>query len=341
MISWALFFVSYVIVLHAFWKDVDVALVMGLLMMPGYLVLTAALRVIYGKIKVERLKPQIFPIILVSCVGAAFCQIILAIPALEIVATISEKTLKQNRSVARLVFHSMVFFGWSLAHLWLKSEREVNLETERRGEASAAAERAELQMLRFQLNPHFLFNSLNGIITEIQDRPPVALEMTHRLAEYLRHTLEFRGELLVPLRHEVSGAREYLEIERDRFGELLEVSFDVPEELGDVLVPSFLLQPLVENAVKYGRKTEAQQWQVSVELKAEGETLNIQVRNHGSLSDQKSDLFNERGKAFSGGVGLDVLLRRLALHYPGRHDFSLKQEGKYVCARIVLTGRAR
>ena len=186
-------------------------------------------------------------------------------------------------------------------------------------------------MLRFQLNPHFLFNSLNTVITEIRERPEVALEVTHRLADYLRHTLENRGEMIVPLSHEIAGSRQYLGIEKDRFGEDLRVGFEVPEETAGVRVPAFLLQPLIENAMKHGMDTSDPPWTISVRVEGSQEKLTVFVSGTAML------LPGLRAGGGS-GVGLDIVRRRIALHYPGRGSFGLTQEGELVVAKLELEG---
>ncbi|MGJ8716536.1 MAG: sensor histidine kinase [Maribacter stanieri] len=236
---------------------------------------------------------------------------------------------ERAKPLMRIIFHSWVLGAWSLSYLWAKSEMVTRKERERREGALIAAERAELQMLRFQLNPHFLFNSLNNVVTEVQKRPDVALEMIHRLAEYMRHSLEYKGEMLVPLTHEIEGAREYLEIEKQRFGDRLDVGFESENIDAKHMVPSFLLQPLVENAVKHGMNSCPPPWEVLLKVKAIDERIEIRLSSSGKL---------ETNTGAKGGVGLDILSRRLALHYPERGEFDLRQEGRYVMAELILKG---
>ncbi|MBK1881376.1 histidine kinase [Luteolibacter pohnpeiensis] len=235
------------------------------------------------------------------------------------------------RYLPRLIFFWILFSGWSFAYLWLRAELEKRSEQSRRKAAVLAAEKAELQMLRYQLNPHFLFNSLNQLVTEINDRPDVALEMTHRLAEYLRHSLDYRGELLVPLSLEIQSVKDYLAIEQGRFEDRLSVLIDTDFEARNAMVPSFLLQPLVENAVKHGLKTSAPPWKVSVKSSKGDDQLTIVVRNSGCLESQP----RTQPRA---GVGLENLKRRLQIHYPERHCFRLYEDAGMVVAELNLEG---
>ena len=118
-----------------------------------------------------------------------------------------------------------------------------------------AAQQAQLAALRYQLNPHFLFNSLNSISALIvTGRNKDAEAMTNRLSDFLRSSLNANPTELVPLDEELALTEEYLEIESVRFGERLSIAVDCADEACDALVPSFLVQPLVENAVKHARR---------------------------------------------------------------------------------------
>ncbi|MBV1858505.1 MAG: histidine kinase, partial [Nannocystaceae bacterium] len=110
---------------------------------------------------------------------------------------------------------------------------------------------AQLSNLRARLNPHFLFNSLNTLAGLIEEDPPAALDALQRLCELLRHALESTEARRTPLRTELSALSDYLEMERLRFGDRLRWTIEVTDELESVMVPTLLLQPMVENAVKY------------------------------------------------------------------------------------------
>ena len=134
----------------------------------------------------------------------------------------------------------------------------LSLQRARRLEVAAAQlneqlTRAQLDTLRAQINPHFLFNSLNSVAVLARRGKVAEVEhMVTRLADLLRHSLESSRAQLVTLRVEIEAVRRYLDIEQIRFGDRLVVSTNVPDTLADEMVPSFLLQPLVENAVRHG-----------------------------------------------------------------------------------------
>ncbi len=220
----------------------------------------------------------------------------------------------------RLVFSWFAFLAWSLAFYALRSKRMADGALEQ-------AERAELDLLRAQLDPHFLFNSLNNVAAEISVHPVVAESMVHELADYLRYSLEQRHAVVVPLASELDAVAAYLRIEQVRFGDRMEARVRADALARRCLVPTFLLQPLVENAMKHG--LEADRCVVVIEAGLVGKTLEITISNPGRLPESLE---------VREGVGLETLRRRLALHYPGRSEFVLGQMEGVVSAELKLRG---
>jgi LytS/YehU family sensor histidine kinase len=133
-----------------------------------------------------------------------------------------------------------------------------------------------------QLNPHFLFNALNAVAAQVRGgRPDAAVTMLGGLGDLLRYALESSDELLVPLWQELAFLDRYLEIERVRFEDRLEVRVHVPAELHDALVPALLLQPLVENAVRHGIAPRDASGRVEVEAHRDADDLVVAVRDDG------------------------------------------------------------
>lgn len=154
-----------------------------------------------------------------------------------------------NRGLLPFVFiYGFYATAWGLT----LSEMAMREAQRRLAEANEAAHQAQLAALRFQLNPHFLFNTLNAISSLIVTRRNAEAEhVTMNLADFLRLSLETNPQAEVTLDEELATAQSYLDIESARFGDRLRVELDCPAALLDALVPSFLLQPLVENAIKY------------------------------------------------------------------------------------------
>jgi two-component system, LytTR family, sensor kinase len=233
----------------------------------------------------------------------------------------------------RVGVYWLVFIIWSFLYLWLKAEGQAQRVRERATEAQMAAIRLELQLLRAQLNPHFLFNALNGIAAELPEHADNALVMVRELADFLRFSLHQQKNGVIPLTTELEAMGHYLRIEQARFGDRFSVQIEAEENARYRPVPVFLLQPLVENAVKHGRHTSPPPWKVTIEAWTKGPALGLRVRNSGRWQPDSSS-----GSESSTGLGLSLLRRRLELLFPGRHRLTLREEDGTVCAELELEG---
>jgi len=215
--------------------------------------------------------------------------------------------------------------GWHYYQAYRERERQA---------AALATElvQARLQALRMQINPHFLFNTLNTISALIHENPDAADRMIVRLSELLRRTLD-RGDVQeVPLREEIEFLKSYLEIEQMRFPDRLTVTFDIEPKTHELLVPHLILQPLVENALRHGimPREEAGRIEISARL-IEGRHLELQVRDNGN------GLSPANGTPGRAGIGLKNVRSRLAQLYGGAQEFTLDNaSGGGVEARIRI-----
>ncbi|WP_332682502.1 sensor histidine kinase [Bosea sp. (in: a-proteobacteria)] len=230
------------------------------------------------------------------------------------------------------VFYTAVFLGWSLAYFWIRADVDARSERVWRSEAQAAATRAELQRLRLQLDPHFLFNALNTVAIAIPDNPEAALEMIHRIAAYLRYSLDQQTRPVCPLSEEIEAVRAFVRIQELRFEGRLRCSVEMDPAVRAVAVPHLVVQGLVENAVKHGLRSSAETLDVRVTARRmAGDAVVIEVVNPGRLAPRAGD---------RPAMGLANTRRRLELHYPLRHELSLVQNGDAVVARLLLRGNA-
>jgi len=227
----------------------------------------------------------------------------------------------------RMMFFWLVYMVWSLWYFWLEADRTAQENAEQIYQAQAEAQRMELQLLRSQLDPHFLFNALNGIAAVVQEESPAGAGMVQELADYLRYSLEHRYDSLVRLDREIQAMMGYLRIEQSRFSEELQVEITTDENVRSRTVPCFILLPLVENALKHSYQASEPPWLIIISAEMRGERLHIAVANPGKL-----------GSSHGSGVGLDILRRRLALHYPNRHQFTLTEQAGSVIAILELEG---
>lgn len=177
----------------------------------------------------------------------------------------------------------LAYISWGLGYFWLKAEVEAHLQRDSARKAQDEARNMELQLLRSQLDPHFLFNSLNGISAEVGPHPDTAVEMIDELSDYLRYSLDHRKQVLAPLSEELDTMDAYLRMEKARFGDRLQVSMTSDDPTRHCRVPSFLLQPFVENAVKHGLQDSSRPLEIAVRATSSNDLLNIEVTNTGSL----------------------------------------------------------
>jgi hypothetical protein len=225
-----------------------------------------------------------------------------------------------------LASFSLLFFA--VDH-WL----QLRAQREKAREATALAHQAQLQMLRYQLNPHFLFNALNSIRAMILREPERARQIVTELAEFLRYSLDGRGHEST-VGEEMQAIENYLAIQRIRFEERLAVTVHVDPEVHEFVLPCFLVHPLVENAVKYGMETSEPPLRVEIEVAARGPGLHIRVSNTGRLLPAAPAIAGEVRDGT--GTGLKNVAQRLELAFPGRHTFSVVEREGWVHAEIVL-----
>jgi Histidine kinase len=218
---------------------------------------------------------------------------------------------------------SFLYFG---IEYW----RQAADEKEKTRRAVALAHQARLQMLRYQLNPHFLFNALNSIRGMILEDPRRSREMVTELADFLRYSLDGRGDDGT-VADELKAIENYLTIQRIRFEQQLDVVSHVDVSARNVSVPSFLIHPLVENAVKYGMKTSAMPLRIRIRVTRQDQDLTVLVSNTGHLA---NGTFND--SLDGAGVGLRNITERLKLAFPERHSFSIDEHDGWVHAEIRL-----
>jgi hypothetical protein len=220
---------------------------------------------------------------------------------------------------------------WSALYFGVKFWQEWMVEKGRADKAKALAETAQLQMLRYRMSPHFLFNTLNSIRALISENKAAAKTMVTELSEYLRYSLVSKKYESVPFKDEAESVRHYLTIQKMRYEDKLEVSMEVDPEAEEYPVASFLLHPLVENAIKYGLSTSPLPLRIRVKAGVERGRLRVDVVNSGSWVEPAA---REKDRAVV--KGLDNVRRRLAETYPGKHQLEVCQEEGSVHVRLTI-----
>ena len=213
-----------------------------------------------------------------------------------------------------------LLFAWSALYYAINFYLTVEEQADQLLQLEIQASSAQLAMLRYQLNPHFLFNTLNSISTLVllkeTDR---ANAMLSRLSSFLRYTLINEPTAMVPLHQEVETLKLYLEIEKMRFEERLRPVFDIDPRVADAHLPSLLLQPLVENAIKYAVTPKEEGAEIAVSAHPAGENVRIIVSDTGpGLNDE------HKRPRLSTGVGLVNIRDRLTQAFGERPSFDTR-----------------
>jgi LytS/YehU family sensor histidine kinase len=233
-------------------------------------------------------------------------------------------------TVVGVLYVDMTLLGaWSALYYAINYYLQVEEQADRLERLEAQATSAQLAMLRYQLNPHFLFNTLNSISTLVllkQTEPANA--MLTRLSSFLRHTLVTQPGGKVSVAQEVETLKLYLDIERMRFEERLRTVFRIDSAAANAAIPSLLLQPLVENAIKYAVSPQEEGARISLTAQVIGNRLRVTVADTGPglqgrpLVPQRYNHTNTNGTV-STGVGLANIRDRLAQAYGDEHRFEI------------------
>ena len=211
-----------------------------------------------------------------------------------------------------------VLLCWSGLYFGIKYYLQLQEQTQQTLKATSAAHQAQLKMLRYQLNPHFLFNTLNAISTLILDGAnETANRAVSRLSDFLRYTLDNDPMSRVTLGSELAAIDLYLEIEKVRFGDRLVIEKSIEAKAQDALVPSLILQPMIENAIKYAITPSEEGGTLRISARVQQQTLILQ------LSDTGPGLGNGNNGQKSSGVGLKNTRERLQQLYGDNQAFTL------------------
>lgn len=228
--------------------------------------------------------------------------------------------------VTNLLFLSSPLFAWSFIYFGYKLTEDLNREKEKYQRSLLQAKDAQLQMLRYQINPHFLFNSLNSVQALMYRNTAQADEMLTEFSEFLRYTLENKDEVYVRLEQEIEMLSKYLYLEKIRFQEKLQYQIDIRDQTDNLKVLSFLLQPFVENAIKHGISKTTAPLKIEITSERMDRMLIITIRNSGR--------WKESGEGT--GIGIANVRSRLENAYPGKHDLSIKEENNWVKVELKL-----
>ncbi|MEE8371666.1 MAG: histidine kinase [Sphingomonadales bacterium] len=213
-----------------------------------------------------------------------------------------------------------VLLTWTGLYFLINYYLVLQKEKEKALKAVAMAHQAQLKMLRYQLNPHFLFNTLNAVSTLVLEKNSEAANgMLRKLSSFLRYTLVNQPTQKVSLSQEMHALKLYLDIEKVRFQDRLQIEWDMEKDALEAMIPSMLIQPLIENALKYAIAPSEEGGCITISAKLEGNRLIMRVRDDGPGLEEGV----KRNPESSSGVGLTNTRERLLQIYGDDHAFFL------------------
>ncbi|HZH94768.1 MAG TPA: histidine kinase, partial [Flavisolibacter sp.] len=231
-------------------------------------------------------------------------------------------TLTTGRNILPFIHVGGIAVSIKLLSYWHRQKQETV-------EAQREKLTTELELLKAQLHPHFLFNTLNNLYAYTLDASDKAPEIVLKLSNLLRFMIYESRADRIPLRKEILLLQHYIELEGLRYGDRLDVSFSCRGAIDDKQIAPLLLLPFLENAFKHGTSKQLDQCWISFDLNVEGNTVHAKLVN-------SVDGEEEREDTTIGGLGLQNVQRRLSLLYPGRHSLNVQTQDEVFIVSLQL-----
>ena len=281
--------------------------------------MTIVLRHVYRIVRDKPL-PLVLPVVVVLCAafGLIFSSLETVLAPILVPGTIPPVGLE---FFGNAMFEATALFAWSAIYFGYHYYIGLQEQKEQVLKAQAMAHQAQLKMLRYQLNPHFLFNTLNAISTLVLDKAEEdANKMLTKLSSFLRYTLVNQPTQRISLDQELYALGLYLDIEKVRFQDRLTIEYDIDEQAKSALVPSLILQPLIENAVKYAIAPSIDGGTIHVCAKVQSDRLELVLKDSGPGLPDIHHIVSQSGS----GVGIANTKERLLQIYGDDHAFRLE-----------------
>lgn len=223
-----------------------------------------------------------------------------------------------------------IFTSWIALYSIFKIHSDYLILKQNAEKAIALSKSARLQMLRYQLNPHFLFNSFSSIRALIKKKDnPTAIEMVSKISDFLKYTFLADENDKILFKKEINTIQNYFDIEKLRFGNNLKIEYDLESDTYNCMIPVFLLHPIIENAVKYGMRTSSIPLNIKISAYIKNKYLFITIINSGTWVENPE-------KENSTGTGLKNTMERIQLAYPENHSFSVNKNPEQVVINISI-----
>lgn len=322
--GWLTFGATRALNSFALGDDINFQIIVAASVISGFII-TVLLRLIYRRLRKSDLPASTMVLSIISCI--VISAIILSAIDIWIVVQIYFIDLQINEFAGRTLYNVFVLLIWTGAYFIINYQFMLLEQKEMYLQAVAQAHHSQLQMLRYQLNPHFLFNTLNAISTLVlANQSKEANSMLTKLSAFLRFSLVNQPEQKVTIDEEVYALWLYLDIEKVRFQDRLHIDFNVSDEAKKALIPSLLLQPLVENAIKYAIAPMEEGGTIHLNIIRNNDRLEITLSDTGPGLKGDDDHSNDENYS---GVGIANIKNRLIQLYPENHHISVtnKEEG--------------
>ena len=325
--GWLLIFPAILAAEFYFLNSFRFALVLAVIRVALGFLITVALQRAYHRLPLRTMSPLRLGVhALLLCGLGSLCEFAVGFPFSALLGLPAPVMHGAAYLIAKFPFWMVLFAAWSFCYFGITQWRLRQESDLRASRSESAVRQVEISMLRSQLDAHFLFNALNSIAAYASEDPAMVEMLVHAMAQYLRFSLT-RREGNAPLGEEIDAIENYLRIEKARFEETLQYTVTATPEARLVPAPLPMIQPLVENAIKYGRKTSPGLVRLAVTAEVKDGLLRIEVANSGRWVDTPPPGATQ--------IGLVNLRRKLALLYGDRAALATFCEAGQV--RVTLT----
>lgn len=327
LVVWLVIVFAAVLYAARTYMDVSQALLVAMLRAGIGLALSCLMALIYQRLRGRNPPAGVIVIcVLGLCLGVAILDVALTRQFGLWIGVDMESELLAAYLRNSVATRWLLYMFWSGTYFWLNywlDTQQIELALAR---AEAAAQTSELKALKAQINPHFLFNALGSILAESGDNPKLRT-LTLALSDYLRFLLQQHKDVAA-LSQELDALASYLQVEKARFEDNLDYSIEVEGEASDALVPTSLVQPLLENAIKYGQQTSPRPLVVMIEARVQHEQVVVRVKNTGAWIPPENNRSTK--------TGLANLRRRLELVYGGEAELNIVTGENHVLIELRL-----
>lgn len=323
--GWSAFMLLSLPLKQAIYGSMPAALLITLYQLPLSLILSWLLRRLFHRLRLPERPPWAsVGLVVAGCAAAGAADVLVSLPVNHVLGLFGPEEILGS---GLFFFRAAIYVIWSLAYFLVKALQANRAQA---FEAAVAGERHRFELLRYQLNPGFLANSLTTISHEIGQNPGAARAMTTQLAEFYRSTVrQTDQQRATTIGDEIALVRAFLEIERLRSPETLRFNFEVDESLLAQSLPPVLLLPLAERAVREAQRTAGQPLEITVTVQRTPDNLVLlEVANTGRLR------WSRAPKAIVTEGEVPDVRASLERHYPGRYRFALSQDS--LTARATL-----